>query len=322
MSKLVTVVGATGIQGGSVIKALLGDDTYNVRAITRDPTSEAASSLRDQGVEVTKADLDDLSSLKKAFSGSYAIFAATNFFQHFPTISAKEAVDIEAMQGLNMATAAMETPTLQHFVWSTLPNASRISNGNSYVPHYAGKNKVDDFIKSKPELLRKTTFLWVAFYASNLQYPFFQPFPIPATDSQKYIQLLPTPPSVPLTLVGDARINVGLFVRAILNQPDKSLPGKFVLGATDTMTAGELLSLWASIKSKKAECLTVDKELYYRLWPKWAQVMHANFMYFDLVRERSYSGEESILTRQDLGIVDLIDTATAIARMGDLVADN
>ncbi|KAM0541548.1 hypothetical protein ACHAPJ_013196 [Fusarium lateritium] len=315
MSKLVSVVGATGIQGGSVVKALLNDESYTVRAITRNPTSEAATSLRAQGAEVVGADLDDLSSLKNAFSGSYGIFAATNFFQSFPAMSAEAAVDIETTQGLNVAKAAIATSTLQHFIWSTLPNAGRISNGNSSVPHYSGKNKVDDYIKSEPALLRKTTFLWVAFYASNLQYPFFQPFPVSTAAPNKYIQLLPAPPTVPLTLAGDAKKNVGLFVQAILNQPDKTLPARFVLCATDTMTAGELLSLWASIKGKTAEYIQIDKEVYYRLWPGWAQVMHANFMYFEFVRDRSYSGEDVILSRQDLDIVGLVDTATAIVSM-------
>ncbi|KAM0209552.1 hypothetical protein ACHAPQ_011295 [Fusarium lateritium] len=317
MSKLVSVIGATGIQGGSVVRALLNDGTYSIRAITRDPNSETASSLRAQGVEVIGADLKDLSSLKNAFSGSYAIFAATNFFQSFPAISTEAAIGEETAQGLNVVKAAIETSTLQHFIWSTLPNAGKISNGNSFVPHYAGKNKVDDYIKSEPDLLRKTTFLWVAFYASNLEYPFFQPIPVPTAGPNRYVQVLPTPPTVPLTLAGDAKTNVGLFVQAILNQPDKTLPSRFVLCATDTMTAGELLSLWASIKGRTAEYVTIDKEVYYRLWPAWAQVMHANFMYFDLVRDRSYSGEDVILSGQDLSIAGLVDTATAIVSMED-----
>ncbi|KAH7216123.1 hypothetical protein DER44DRAFT_170330 [Fusarium oxysporum] len=315
MPKLVSVIGATGIQGGSVIKALLNDDAFMVRAITRDNTSAAAKSLIEKGVEVVEADLNDTSSLETAFSGSFAIFAATNFFQNFPTPSERAAIEEEATQGINLARAAIATPTLEHFIWSTLPNVSRVSDGKSFVPHFAGKNKVDDYIKSQTELFRKTTFLWVGFYASNLQYPFFKPFPVTSAAPDKHVQLLPTPSSTLLSLAGDARTNVGLFVHAILEQPMKTLPGKFVLAVTDVMSTGNLLSLWASTKQKEAEYVMVDKQTYYRLWPKWGEVMEANFAYFNLVGDRSYSGENGVLTKDDLGIIGLIDTAEALDMM-------
>ncbi|KAL5589903.1 hypothetical protein FOVSG1_011770 [Fusarium oxysporum f. sp. vasinfectum] len=315
MPKLVSVIGATGIQGGSVIKALLNDDAYMVRAITRDNTSAAAKSLIEKGVEVVEADLNDTYSLETAFSGSFAIFAATNFFQDFPTLSERAAIEEEATQGINLARAAIATPTLEHFIWSTLPNVSRVSDGKSFVPHFAGKNKVDDYIKSQTELFRKTTFLWVGFYASNLQYPFFKPFPVTSAAPDKHVQLLPTPSSTPLSLAGDATTNVGLFVHAILEQPMKTLPGKFVLAVTDVMSTGDLLSLWASTKQKEAEYVMVDKQTYYRLWPKWGEVMEANFAYFNLVGDKSYSGENGVLTKDDLGIIGLVDTAKALDMM-------
>jgi uncharacterized protein YbjT (DUF2867 family) len=316
MAKLVSIVGATGIQGGSVASALLGDDSYVVRAITRDKTSTAAKSLLAQGAEVVEADLNNVSSLRAAFAGSYAIFAVTNFFEPpFPNVDASEALERESTQGINLAKAAATTETLQHYIWSTLPNAGRVSGGKANVPHFAAKNKVDDHIKSDPELLRKTTFLWVTFYASNLQYPFYKPIPVTTAGSNRYIQLLATPASVPFTLVGDARRNVGLFARAILDQPDRTLPARFVLGATDVMTAGELLDLWAKVRGKEAEYVKVDKKTYYALWPMWAEAMDKAHMYWDLVKEKSYSGEDGILTKEDLGIVGLVDTATAIASM-------
>lgn len=315
MSKLVSVIGATGIQGGSVVRALLDDSTYSVRAITRDKTSAAAQKLADSGAEVIEANLDDLSSLERAFAGSYAIFAATNFFESFPAISENEAIEREAIQGINLANAAMATPTLQHFVWSTLPNAGRISNGRCHVPHYVGKNKIDNYIKSKTELFAKTTFLWVSYYASNMLYPFFKPFPVTTTDPKKYIQLLPVPSSTPMTLIGDTTKNVGIFVRAILDQPEKSLPAKFVLGATDRMTTGDLLSLWAEVNGVEAEYVMAERKTYYKLWPGWSEVMDAAFVYWGLVQERDYSGEDEILTAENLGVIGLVNTATALGKM-------
>ncbi|KAI1379333.1 hypothetical protein F4677DRAFT_464711 [Hypoxylon crocopeplum] len=316
MHKLITVIGGTGVQGGSVARALLNNDNYVVRVVTRNTKSEAANSLRAQGAEIVQADLNDASSLQTAFVGSYAIFAATNFFDSFLTVGADESVERESTQGINLAKAAAATPTLQHYIWSTLPNAGRISNGKAFVPHYAGKNRVDDYIKSDPVLLSKTTFLWVSFYVSNMDYPWYKPIPVVGAGPDRYIQLFPGSPSVPLTLVGDARTNIGLFVREILEQPQKTLPGKFVLAATDEMTMAELVSLWASVHGKKADCVQVDRKMYYDMWPMWGQVMDASHIYWDQAKEKTWSGEDTILTRHDLGVIGLIDTATALANMG------
>ena len=81
--KIVSVVGATGSQGSSVVNALLKEDHYSIRAITRNPGSENAKSLAAKGIEVVKADVNDLASLETAFQGSSAIYAVTDFFEPF-----------------------------------------------------------------------------------------------------------------------------------------------------------------------------------------------------------------------------------------------
>ena len=68
MSQIVAVVGATGIQGGSVVSTLLQDGTYKIRGITRNVTGAKATQLTAQGVEMVEANLDDEASLVKAFS--------------------------------------------------------------------------------------------------------------------------------------------------------------------------------------------------------------------------------------------------------------
>lgn len=82
---------------------------------------------------------------------------------------------VEVQQGKNIANAAIRTATLKHFIWSTLPNGSKISNGKYVVPHFAAKNKIDDYIKSQPTLLAKTTFFWITWYATNFVFPMFTP---------------------------------------------------------------------------------------------------------------------------------------------------
>jgi uncharacterized protein YbjT (DUF2867 family) len=59
MSKIITVFGATGNQGGSVIKHILADAVlakeFKIRGITRDVSKPAAQALEKQGVEMRKA---------------------------------------------------------------------------------------------------------------------------------------------------------------------------------------------------------------------------------------------------------------------------
>lgn len=174
--KLAVVVGATGGQGGSVVTALLkSPSTYKVRAITRNTSSSAAKALAAKGVEVIAADLNDADSLIKAFSGAHLIFGVTNFFDNFSTESAERCMEIEYQQGVNMARAAAQTESLEQYIWSTLPDSEKLSNGKVIVPHLQAKSRVDEAIRRNEKLLEKTTFLFVGFYASNLFWAPFSP---------------------------------------------------------------------------------------------------------------------------------------------------
>ena len=81
MAKLICIIGVTGNQGGSVAQRFLQDPDYRVRGITRNPDSQAARKLAAAGVEIVKADLDNVDSLKEAFRGSPSvIFSVTNYW--------------------------------------------------------------------------------------------------------------------------------------------------------------------------------------------------------------------------------------------------
>jgi len=84
-------------------------------------------------------------------------------------------MEVESAQGINLAKAAAATPTLKHYIWSTLPNTKKISGGKYIVPHFEAKNQIDAYIKSDTALLAKTTFVWVTFFASNLFFPMYTP---------------------------------------------------------------------------------------------------------------------------------------------------
>ena len=83
--KIIAVVGATGAQGGGLVRAIMSDTTseFTARALTRDVNSDKAKELAKLGAEVVAADVDDVESLKQAFSGAYGAYCVTFFWEHF-----------------------------------------------------------------------------------------------------------------------------------------------------------------------------------------------------------------------------------------------
>jgi hypothetical protein len=301
--KLVSVIGATGVQGGSIVDALLKDKSYSVRAITRNTQSEAAKALTAKGVEVVQADVNSLASLISAFNGSYAVYAVTDFFEPFAKYGPEKALSIEAEQGINLAKAAAATKTLQHYIWSTLPNGSKISSGKYAVPHLEAKNKVDDYIRSQPELLAKTTFFWITFYAQNLNFPMFTPIFVP--NAGKYIQIGVTSPNVPIKTIGDARTNIGPFAIDSLDQPEKTRGGKIVLAYLEDTTVGDFLQTWAKSQGKSAQYVQTDSSTYNSIWPKWAEEMGLMMQLWEAVGEKSWTDDVEIVSKNELGITGL-----------------
>ena len=299
--KLVTVVGATGAQGGGIVDLLLKDPNYSVRAITRNPQSETAKALAAKGAEVVAADADSVPSLIAAFQGSHAIFAVTNFFEPFMRfdLNPDKAVETEVLQGINLAKAASATPTLEHYIWSTLPSSKKISGGKYSVPHFEGKVKIDEHIKSDKALHAKTTFLWVTFYASNLDFPMYRPYFIPT--GQTYIQLQSTPADTPIFSIGDVRKNLPLVFKAVIEQPEKTR-GQYVVAYSEKTNSGEFLQTWASENGHKAVYVQVSRDTFNSVWPGWSEELGVMMEFWDEYRDLSWSGEEGLLTPKDLGV--------------------
>src|SRR5690242_17519010 len=146
-NKIIAVAGATGAQGGGLVRAILSDPAsgFAARALTRDVNSAKAKELAALGAEVVAADVDDLESLKKAFKGAYGAYCVTFFWGH---LSAER----EVVEAGNMAKAAKEA-ALQHVIWSTLEdtrilvplsdNRMPTLHGKYKVPHFDGKGEAD-----------------------------------------------------------------------------------------------------------------------------------------------------------------------------------
>jgi uncharacterized protein YbjT (DUF2867 family) len=166
--KIIAVVGATGAQGGGLVRAILEDPAggFAVRALTRDPESEAARRLAAAGAEVVAADVDDPESLRRAFAGAYGAFCVTFFWNHFSP-------ENELAHAANMADAARDAG-LEHVIWSTLEDTRlRVPLDDDRMPTLMGKYKVPHFdAKGEADQLFRdrgvpTTFLLTSFYWDN-----------------------------------------------------------------------------------------------------------------------------------------------------------
>jgi len=169
--KIIAVTGATGAQGGGLVRAILADKSgdFVARAITRKVDSDKAKELAKLGVEVVAADLDDVKSLEKAFAGAHGVFGVTNFWEHF-------SAEKELQQGKNIADAA-KTAKVTHTVWSTLEDTRKrvpltddrmpTLKGKYKVPHFDAKGEADEHFRA---IGLPTTFLQTSFYWDNLVY--------------------------------------------------------------------------------------------------------------------------------------------------------
>ncbi|KAK1079392.1 hypothetical protein LTR33_006424 [Friedmanniomyces endolithicus] len=266
--KLVVVVGATGQQGGSVVKASLHDNHYSIRGVTRNVTSETSRALTAQGVQMVEADLDNADSVLRAFKGAYAIFGVTDVAEQARQHAISGAQEAELRQATNIANAAAATPSLQHYIWSTIPSAQAISNGTISVPHFESKANADEYILRHLEpLAQKSTFLWVGYYPSNIMAPAMAPT-FHAT-SGKYVWLSPVAGTTVVSSIGSQKDNVGLFVCAILRQPLLTLPSKYVMPAVEQLSLGEIIELYGELTGRDTRFVCVGPTAFHELFPMW-----------------------------------------------------
>jgi uncharacterized protein YbjT (DUF2867 family) len=167
--KLIAVVGATGAQGSGLVNAILNDPAgeFTVRALTRNINSDKAKALAALGAEVVAADLDDVESLRRAFTGAYGVFCVTFFWDHFSP-------ETEQAQAANMAAAA-HAAGVRHVIWSTLEDTRQwVPLSDDRMPTLMGKYKVPHFDAKGEANCYFTdhglpvTFLLTSFYWDNL----------------------------------------------------------------------------------------------------------------------------------------------------------
>jgi len=254
--KIIAVVGATGAQGGGLVRAILNDKGggFAARAITRDVGSDKAQELAKLGAEVVAADVDDEASLKRAFAGAYGAYCVTFYWAHMSP-------ERELAEATAMARAAKDA-ALEHVIWSTLEDTRQwVPLGDDRMPTLMGKYKVPHF-DAKGEanhvfadLGVPTTFYLTSFYWENLIY--FGMGPKRGPDGKLAITL----PMGDKKLPGIATEDIGRCAYGIF-QKGRELVGKTVGVAGEHPTGAQMAAALTQALGQEVGYNAVSPDVY------------------------------------------------------------
>jgi uncharacterized protein YbjT (DUF2867 family) len=254
--KIIAVVGATGAQGGGLVRAILSDvsNGFTARALTRDIKSDKAKALAELGAEVVAADVDDMESLKRTFTGAYGAFCVTFFWAHFSP--EKEVTEARAMA------QAAKHAGIKHVIWSTLEDTRRwvpLSDnrmptlmGKYKVPHFDGKGEAD---KVFTQIGVPTTFLLTSFYWDNFIY--FGMGPKKGPDGKLAITL----PMGDKKLPGIAAEDIGKCALGIFKK-GREFIGKTVGIAGEHLTGAQMAAALTKALGREVRYNSVSPEAY------------------------------------------------------------
>jgi uncharacterized protein YbjT (DUF2867 family) len=264
--KVIAVVGATGQQGGAVVRALQASGQFQVRALTRNPAKH-----QKLGDEVVLADFNRPETLKAAFAGSHGVFAVTN---------AWEAGADETRQAV-AAIAAAKDAGVRHFIWSTLPNVEKISRGMIDVPHFTHKAKVEAVVSEAGFAYR--TFVIAPFYYQNLSGA-MAPQKLP-DDTVGWA--LPLDPERRVIHMGDIT-ELGRIVAGAFAQPELVGHGEHLPLVGDFLSFNEIVAT-LNRQGNRFSFKQIPREVFAGLFPG-AEGIAAMLAYFEA---HTYLGSDS-----------------------------
>ena len=285
--KIIAVVGATGAQGGGLVRAIMNDANgpFTARAITRDVNTEKAKLLSKLGAEVVAADVNDVESLKRAFKGVHGVYCVTFFWADFSP-------ENETKQATNMARAAKDAG-VQHAIWSTFEDTrKRVPLTDNRMPTLMGKYKVAHFdAKSEADhvftdLGVPTTFLLTSFYWENLIY--FGAGPRKGPDGK----LALTYPMGDKKLPGIASEDIGKCALGIFKRGGE-LVGKTVGVAGEHLTGTQMADALTKALGQEVRYNDVPADVYRSFGFPGAEDM-GNMFQFKRDFEDVYTGARSV----------------------------
>lgn len=226
--RTVLVVGATGNQGGSVARHLLDSDRadFDVLALTRDASGEAAQRLEKRGAEVVEGDLDEPETLREPVSRADAAFLVSNFWN--------VGYDRQVRQGTNFAEVADEVG-LDQLVYSSVGNADE----DTGIPHFDSVAEVEEVVD---DLGLPRTFLRPVFFFQN-----FEPM---AGDITGGTLAQPLAEGVPLQMIDVD--DVGRVTEQLVADPDAYVGTAWNV-AGDELTLAEAADVFADVVGSPVE---------------------------------------------------------------------
>jgi uncharacterized protein YbjT (DUF2867 family) len=264
--KLIAVIGATGQQGGGVVRALEASGQFKVRALSRNPGKH-----RQLAEEVVQADLDRPETLNAAFAGADGVFLVTSF-GHAGTDEFKQAT---------AAVRAAKEAGVKHFIWSTLPDVEAISGGKFKVPHFTGKARIDRIVKEAGFVHH--TFVIAPFYYQNL---------VGVLAPQKQADgsvgwALPLDPELRCIHMGDIR-ELGNLVAGAFVHPNEAGNGEYLPLVGDFLSFKEIVDT-LNRQGYEFSFKQVPTEVFASLFPFAAEIA-AMLSYF---QAHTYLGSDS-----------------------------
>jgi len=230
--KEILVTGATGAQGGAVVRHLMSRG-WGVRALTRDPDKPAARKLAENGVRVVRGDQEDRRSLDEAVEGAYGVFSVQNFWDGFP--ARVLGAEGEVRQGKNLADAA-KAARVEHFVQTTAAGAIR-----SGLKHVDSKRDIEDYAR---QLELPMTLIRPVFFMDNFNTEVF--------GMRQQVMAgrlaLPLAPNRRLQMV--ATEDIGYFAALAFERPEDFIGTSFDL-AGDQPTMPEAAAIFSRVLGRE-----------------------------------------------------------------------
>lgn len=223
-AKTIFVTGATGNQGGAVVRNLLKKG-FQVKALIRNPSTKAATAIAQKNVEIIKGDLNDPASYQQHLDEADGVFCNLSF---------NEGVEKEIRQGIDLVTISKEKK-VKHFVYSSVIGCDL----NTGIPHWESKFTIEDHIK-------KTGIDFTIIRPSSL----YENFLLPQVKSRilKNKLVLPTKKSTVQQFISSE--DIGRISTAIFSNPEKYI-GRTLVLATEQMDGEQLAAIFSKALGKE-----------------------------------------------------------------------
>ena len=228
--RAIAVVGATGRQGGAVVRHLLKSDNFRVRALVRDKASTAATRLLSLDVQVHQANLEDPSALETVLAGTDGVFSVQNYWEK------GVGYEGEIRQGKNLALAAKKAG-VGHFVQSTMADGAIAFTDE--MKHFRSKKVLEDYID---DIGLPHTFLGTVTFVDNILVP-----ELGGAWTFPFISGILSSQTPYLVLAVD---DIGGVAAAVFAEPGRFI-GRKINMAGDALTVPKMKSVYREVSGKR-----------------------------------------------------------------------